>query len=61
MTRFSFLITLFAVLVALVHAGTRPDDAKWLEAKVKEEGVVATGTGLLYKGACCVLRDCVCV
>ena len=54
MTRFSFLITLFAVLVALVHAGTRPEDAKWLEAKVKEEGVVATGTGLLYKGACCV-------
>jgi len=49
--RLSFLITLFAVLVALVHAGgTRPEDQKWLEAKAKEDGVVATGTGLLYKG-----------
>jgi Domain amino terminal to FKBP-type peptidyl-prolyl isomerase len=51
MTRFSVLFTLFALLVALAHAGTRPEDAKWLEAKAKEEGVVATGTGLLYKGA----------
>lgn len=50
MTRLSFLITLFAVLVALAQAGTRPEDAKWLAAKAKEEGVVATGTGLLYKG-----------
>ena len=43
-----FLFTAF--LLALVHAGTRPEDTKWLQAKAKEEGVVATGTGLLYKG-----------
>ena len=49
MTRASFLIALFAVFVALVSAGTRPEDKKWLEAKAQEEGVVATGTGLLYK------------
>ena len=52
MNRFSVLFTLFALLVTFAHAaGTRPEDAKWLEAKAKEEGVVATGTGLLYKGA----------
>lgn len=50
MTRLSLLTVLFAVLVALAHAGTRPEDVKWLKAKAKEEGVVATGTGLLYKG-----------
>lgn len=51
MTRFTLLITIFAILVAIAHAGMRPEDAKWLEAKAKEEGVVATGSGLLYKGA----------
>jgi hypothetical protein len=40
-----------ALLVALVSAGgTRPEDMAWLAAKAKEDGVVATGTGLLYKG-----------
>jgi hypothetical protein len=42
-----------SLLVALVSAGgTRPEDKAWLAAKAKEDGVVATGTGLLYKGAC---------
>jgi hypothetical protein len=39
-----------AFLLAFVNAGTRPEDLKWLQAKALEEGVVATGTGLLYKG-----------
>jgi hypothetical protein len=39
-----------AFLLAFVNAGTRPEDLKWLQAKASEEGVVATGTGLLYKG-----------
>jgi FKBP-type peptidyl-prolyl cis-trans isomerase len=42
---------LVAALLALVRAGTRPEDIQWLQAKAKEDGVVATGTGLLYKGA----------
>ena len=50
---------LFALfLLAFVNAGTRPEDLKWLQAKASEEGVVATGTGLLYKGTyskCCSL------
>jgi hypothetical protein len=38
--------------LALVSAGgTRPEDTAWLAAKAQEDGVVATGTGLLYKGA----------
>lgn len=41
---------LLAVLIALVDAGTRPNDVKWLASKAAEDGVVATGTGLLYKG-----------
>ena len=49
--RFTLLTALFAILVALAQAGTRPEDSKWLEAKAKEDGVVATGTGLLYKGS----------
>jgi uncharacterized protein with PQ loop repeat len=44
--RFILLTALFIV----VNAGTRPEDVKWLQAKATEEGVVATGTGLLYKG-----------
>ena len=55
---------LFAALLALAHAGTRPEDAKWLEAKAAEPGVVATGTGLLYKGQChfvsVAVRVCLC-
>ena len=43
---------LAAALLALAHAGTRPEDTKWLAAKAVEAGVVATGTGLLYKGQC---------
>jgi hypothetical protein len=46
---------LFAALLALVNAGTRPEDLKWLQTKATEAGVVATGTGLLYKGIFFVL------
>ena len=45
-----------AFLLAFVAAGTRPEDMKWLQAKALEDGVVATGTGLLYKGTCCTSR-----
>jgi hypothetical protein len=41
---------LLTFLLVVVNAGTRPEDVKWLQAKAAEEGVVATGTGLLYKG-----------
>ena len=41
---------LAAFVLAFVNAGTRPDDVKWLATKALEEGVVATGSGLLYKG-----------
>jgi hypothetical protein len=51
-TRF-WIVLVSALLAALVSAGTRPEDAAWLAAKAKEDGVVATGTGLLYKGAFC--------
>ena len=48
--RFFFAL---AVLGALAQAsGTRPEDAKWLQAKAAEPGVVTTNTGLLYKGQC---------
>jgi hypothetical protein len=50
-----FLATIIATLLALVQAGTRPEDLKWLEAKATEPGVIATGTGLLYKGEFCIL------
>ena len=50
MTLRFFLLAAF--LLALVNAGTRPEDLKWLQTKATEEGVVATGTGLLYKGTC---------
>lgn len=43
-------VLLAAFLLAFVSAGTRPEDLKWLQAKASEDGVVATGTGLLYKG-----------
>jgi hypothetical protein len=55
--------------LALVQAGTRPEDLKWLEAKATEPGVIATGTGLLYKGefsiflscsSCCLLAGRIC-
>lgn len=46
-----------AFLLALVNAGTRPEDLKWLQAKATEEGVVATGTGLLYKGTYTSMRN----
>jgi hypothetical protein len=49
MTRL-FTFFLSAIVLALAQAGTRPEDAKWLAAKATEPGVVATGTGLLYKG-----------
>ncbi len=45
------LFLLAAFVLAFVHAGTRPEDLKWLTAKALEEGVVATGSGLLYKGS----------
>lgn len=48
-----FFATVLAVLLAIAQAGTRPEDLKWLEAKKAEKGVVATGSGLLYKGECC--------
>jgi hypothetical protein len=41
---------LLTALLIVVNAGTRPEDVKWLQAKAAEEGVIATGTGLLYKG-----------
>jgi hypothetical protein len=48
MTLLRFL--LLAAILTFASAGTRPEDAKWLTAKSAEAGVVATGTGLLYKG-----------
>lgn len=35
--------------IAAVLAGTTPEGRMWLEAKSKEEGVHATGSGLLFK------------
>ena len=52
MTMTLYRFVLVAALFALAHAGTRPEDVKWLAAKVTEPGVVATGSGLLYKGPC---------
>lgn len=50
MTRGLFFFLFAALIAVTVQAGTRPEDVKWLEAKAAEDGVVATGTGLLYKG-----------
>jgi hypothetical protein len=40
-----------ALLVAVANA-TTPEGLKWLEEKAAEEGVEATGSGLLYKVTC---------
>ena len=43
------------------HMPTDPAGVKFLEAKAKEEGVIATGSGLLYKARGCLFtkfRDC---
>jgi hypothetical protein len=45
------LLAIAALLVGIVHAGTRPEDLKWLASKEAEKGVVKTESGLLYKGA----------
>ena len=50
MTSKTLLVTLLAVLLALAHAGTRPEDLKWLQAKKEGEGVVTLESGLMYKG-----------
>ena len=41
------------LLLAAANAGTSPEGKTWLEAKAKEDGVVALESGLMYK----VLRD----
>lgn len=45
----TLLFLLFTLVCALVSAGTRPEDSKWLQAKSKEEGVVTLESGLMYK------------
>jgi Domain amino terminal to FKBP-type peptidyl-prolyl isomerase len=51
-----FLLLIVAFLLALAHAGTRPEDKAWLEAKGKEDGVVTLPSGLLYKGTSRLMR-----
>jgi hypothetical protein len=48
MTARLIVLLILSLVVALAHAGTRPDDVLWLTAKGKEEGVVTLPSGLLY-------------
>ena len=49
-SRAAAVCALFAVcFVAFAIAGTTPEGKAWLAMKEKEDGVVATGSGLLYK------------
>ena len=48
-SRAAAVCALFAVcFVAFAIAGTTPEGKAWLAMKEKEDGVVATGSGLLY-------------
>jgi FKBP-type peptidyl-prolyl cis-trans isomerase FklB len=49
-SRAAALCGFFAVcLVAVALAGTTPEGKSWLAMKAKEDGVISTGSGLLYK------------
>lgn len=49
LSRAAVVCGVFAVcFLAFAAAGTTPEGKAWLAMKEKEDGVVATGSGLLY-------------